>query len=149
MEIFKNEGCTYYSGKYKITTEAVTFKEKVFKTTFLTNPSNNGTSARYFLTCWLTSSVLATAIDVKSEVLTVLLLKIQVVWDVIWHWLVNNYWHFEGQHYHSSSRSNSPRRRQTTNFEINTIANFQHWVWTCYKLWQLCTITSIAYHIYF
>jgi len=45
MEIFKNEGCTYYSGKYKITTTAVNFKRKVFKTTFLTNPSKNDTSA--------------------------------------------------------------------------------------------------------
>jgi hypothetical protein len=48
MEIFKNEGCTYYSGKHKITTKAVNFKGKVFETTFLTNPSNNDTSARYF-----------------------------------------------------------------------------------------------------
>jgi hypothetical protein len=47
MEIFKNEGCTYYSGKYKITTKAVNFKRKVLETTFLTNPSND-TSARYF-----------------------------------------------------------------------------------------------------
>jgi hypothetical protein len=48
MKIFKNDGCTYYSGKYKITNKAVNFKGKVFKTTFLSNPSNNDTSARYF-----------------------------------------------------------------------------------------------------
>jgi len=48
MEIFKNKGCTYYSGKYKITTKAVNFKGKVSETTFLTNPSNNDTSAKYF-----------------------------------------------------------------------------------------------------
>jgi hypothetical protein len=48
MEIFKNVGCTKYSGKYKITTKAVNFKGKVFKTIFLINPSNNDTSARYF-----------------------------------------------------------------------------------------------------
>jgi hypothetical protein len=48
MDIFKNEGCTYYSGKHKITTKAVNFMGKVFETTFLTNPSHNDTSARYF-----------------------------------------------------------------------------------------------------
>jgi len=48
MEMFKNYGCTYYSGKYKITTKSVNFKGKVFETTVLINPSNDDTSARYF-----------------------------------------------------------------------------------------------------
>jgi hypothetical protein len=32
IEIFKNEGCTNYSGEYKITTKAGNFKKKVFET---------------------------------------------------------------------------------------------------------------------